>query len=356
MAEYRVIDSDGHVLEPDGCGSEYLEPRYRDLTPRWVKDNQGRPRRLLAGQMQPYAPTYSHLPVEERPAGRFDPVARLVDMDTEGIDVAVLFPSAGLSYAAVAELDVQAALCRAYNNWLRDYCQAAPDRLVGVALVPQGGLHETMAEARRAIGELGFHGVMLRPNPMEGRTLDHPAYEPWWSLFEELGAPVLIHEGTTQNLPQAGLDRYDNYLFRHVVSHAHEQQMAVLSLICGGVLERHPRLQVGFMESGCGWLSYWLERLHEHLEVMGYNIAGLSLTPDEFFQRQCYITAEADERTLPAIVSLLGDDKLLFASDYPHSDATFPGAVTALTDRNDLSEATKQKILSTNPMACYGLK
>jgi predicted TIM-barrel fold metal-dependent hydrolase len=356
MADYRVIDSDGHVLEPDGCGSEYLEPRYRDLAPRWVKDNQGRPRRLLAGQLQPYAPQYSQVPVEARPAGRFDPRARLVDMDSEGIDIAVLFPSAGLSYAAIPQLDVQVALCRAYNGWLRDYCRAAPERLVGVALVPQADIYETMVETRRAFGELGFRGVMLRPNPIGGRTLDHPAFEPWWSLLEELGVPALIHEGTSQNYDQAGLARYDNYLFRHVVSHPHEQQMAVLSLICGGVLERHPRLRVGFMEAGCGWLSYWLERLHEHLEVFGYSSAGLSLTPDGYFERQCYITAEADERTLPAIVSLLGDAKLLFASDYPHSDATFPGAVRALTDRDDLSEATKRAILSTNPAVFYGLR
>jgi len=82
--------------------------------------------------------------------------------------------------------------------------------------------------------------VMLRPNPIEGRTLDHPAFEPWWSLFEELGVPALIHEGTSQNYDQAGRDRYDNYLYAHMCSHSFEQQMALMCLICGGALERHP--------------------------------------------------------------------------------------------------------------------
>jgi predicted TIM-barrel fold metal-dependent hydrolase len=237
---------------------------------------------------------------------------------------------------------------------LYDYCRAAPDRLIGVAMVPQRYLHETLQEAQRAVVELGFRGVILRPNPLGGRTLDHPAFEPLWSLLEALDVPLLIHEGTTQNVPQAGLDRYESFLFRHIISHPHEQQMAVLSLIAGGVLERHPRLRVAFLESGCGWLPYWLERIAEHLERWPAAGIQLSESPKAYFQRQCYITAEVEEEMLPAVIQSVGDRSILFASDYPHADAIFPGAVQMLATRTDLSEQNKTRILGEN--ACHLFK
>lgn len=351
-----VVDADGHVQEPAEMWPKYLEKRYHLLAPCLVTDSQGKVRRQIAGSMMPHiAGAKLNNAAQEGRAGGYDPRARLTDMDSEGIDIAVLFPSTGLFFAGIEQLDVQAALCRAYNDWVYDYRQASPARLVGIAMAPQTDITEALVETRRAHAKLGCHGLFLRPNPVGGRTLDDPYFEPLWTLLEELDTPLAVHEGTTQNLPEAGLERYQNFLFRHAVSHPHEQQMACMELICGGVLERHPKLRVVFLESGCGWIAHWIERLDHHMKYWGHTSLPLKLKPSEYFARQCFISADPDEAIIPGIVETLGADTLVFASDYPHPDGVFPGVVAELADREDLDEKTKAKILGTNALRLFGV-
>ncbi|MCE2391899.1 MAG: amidohydrolase [Proteobacteria bacterium] len=354
MSVSSAIDADGHVMEPPDAWARYLPSRLHSLAPTWGVDNQGRSRQVIGGKLQGYIPQNPEWATQRRPGG-MDPKARLADMDEEGLAVSVLFPTTGLYFAGIEDLELQREMCRAYNDWLHDFCTADPARLVGVAVVPQGDVAACIAEAQRAVGELGFKGVMLRPNPIRGRNLDDPTHEPLWSALEDLDVVAAIHEGTTQDVVQVGRDRFDNFMFRHALSHPIEMQIACLSLICGGVLERHPRLRVVFLESGCGWAPYWLERLDEHMEEWGHASMPLPLEPTEYFKRQCFISAEPDERALPGVILGLGDDNLLFASDYPHPDGIFPGVVSALADRDDLSESTKAKVLRDNALRCFGL-
>ncbi len=163
-------------------------------------------------------------------------------MDAEGIERSILFPTTGLFFGGIEDDRAQIALCRTYNDWLGEYCEADRDRLVGIAAVPQNDLAVAAEEARRAVVEYGFVGVMVRPNPIRGRSLHHPAYEPLWKVMEERNVTICVHEGTTQNVIQAGRDRFEAFALRHACSHPLEQQMGCLSLICGGVLERHPGL------------------------------------------------------------------------------------------------------------------
>lgn len=352
---YKVFDADAHVQEPESMWQQYVSPRYRAMAPRNVVDNQGRPRVLEGGELRPYIPSRGGV-ARERRAGGYDPQARLKDMDGEGIEISVLYPSTGLPIQGIKQVDVLLALCQAYNNWLHDFSAVNRKRLVPMALVPQMDVEAAVLEARRCITELGFQGIVLRPNPMGGKTLDHPAFDPLWQLATELDVPVTIHEGTGGNIPmQAGRDRYDNFIFVHAVSHPHEQQMALMSLICGGVLERFPKLRVAFLESGAGWLAYWLERLDRHLQWKDKTVGTLQLPlkPSEYFARQCFIAADPDEAILPGVIQVVGDENILFATDYPHTDGIWPGVVKALADRSDISEASKEKIFERNPVRLY---
>jgi predicted TIM-barrel fold metal-dependent hydrolase len=261
----------------------------------------------------------------------------------------------GLLFGGIEQVDILAALCRAYNNWASDFCSTAPDRLLAPVLVPQRDVEESLVEVRRAMGKPGIRGVFLRPNPINGRTLDDPAWEPLWSLLEESDSPLVVHEGTAQNLPQTGLDRYDNFLFRHMISHPVEQMMALLSLICGRVLERHPRLRVVIVEAGCGWVPYWIERMDHHMEEWGHASAPLQLLPSEYFKRQCYVSADAEEEMIPAVVSCIGDENILFSTDYPHPDHPFKGITERLSTRPDLSEESKARILGGNAARAFCL-
>jgi len=349
-----VIDADGHVSEPGEMWEEYLPGEYHIYAPRRLRDQAGNPRNAVAGHLLPHIPQAPEWLSPDRPTGGFDPKARLVDMDSEGIDRSVLFPTTGLFFAGVEDPEIETVLCRAYNDWLGDYCATDATRLVGVAMVPQGDMVAAVEELRRAVGEHRFCGVMVRPNVLHGRTLDDPFYEPLWSTAEELGVTVSVHEGTTLNIAQSG-DRYETFAFRHACSHPHEQQMGMLSLICGGVLERHPELRVVFLESGCGWVPAWLERLDEHMEHWRHATIPLPLEPSDYFMRQCFVSTEPDERTLPQVLEILGGDNIVFASDYPHPDGIFPGVVAALADRDDLSDVAKIKILAQNPARCFAL-
>jgi predicted TIM-barrel fold metal-dependent hydrolase len=355
MSSYGpIVDADAHFMEPSETWSEkYLDPKYASFVPRKVSDNQGRSRRMVGGKVLPYIPMPPKPPMEKMP-GASDPRARLADMDRAGVDVMVIFPTAGLYFFSLEDRDACIALCRAYNDWAADFIKHDPRRLVAPAVIPQMDVQAAIAEAERSIG-LGLKGVFMRPNPIGGRTLDHPAYEPLWAVLGASNVPVVLHEGTTQDLPQVGLDRYDNFLFRHMISHPFEQQMGVLSLIMGGVLERHPGLRAMIAECGVGWAPYWIDRMDDHAHHWGHASIRLPMKPSEYFKRQIFVSAEGDERLLPFTVAAIGDDNLCFSTDYPHPDHPFDGVVDGIKSMQGLSDESKRKILGANAARLFGL-
>ena len=249
-----------------------------------------------------------------------------------------------------------AALARAYNDWLAGYCAADPGRLFGAAMLPLQDPDAAVAELHRAVGELGFHAAFVRPNPCCGRSLSDRAYDPVWSAAEELGVPIGVHEGSSVIVPTLGSDRPFNPLILHAVSHSFEEMLAYAQLAAFGVFERHPGLQVVFLESSGGWLPFWLERLDEQAESFGGFCPDMARRPSEYFARQCWISFEVDERTLPALAPIVGPERIVWGSDYPHHDATFPGAVEAL--RRTIAPCppdAQAKVLGLNAAAVYRL-
>jgi predicted TIM-barrel fold metal-dependent hydrolase len=359
----RVIDADGHVTEPPAVWDEYLEARYRDRAFRFAIDAEGRPcmtadgRPLMRHAMRlTLPPGYPEVPYVSQPGG-FDPHARLRDLDAEGIDAAALFPSIGLYVSDVADAALQAALCRAYNDWLADYCRAAPDRLVGVALLPLVDVPAAIAELERAVTRHGFRGAFFRPNPYAGRPIHHDDYEPLWSCAASLGVPVTVHEGLSDWAPTLARERFENPAMLHVACHPFEQMAACAGLILGGALERHPGLRVAFLESGAAWLPYWLHRLDEHAETWGHLLPRLRMKPSDYFRRQCTISTEPGEAAIDAVVRHVGAEYVVWASDYPHPDATFPGAVTkTLAAMEAIPPGAREKILRENALRLYGLR
>ena len=371
MKEYLVIDADGHVLEPPDLWLRYMDGPYRSRAPRVIEDECGFQRVTVEGRLFPRhhyglngagsagqsvaPPAIKGKRYEDGKRGGFDPRDRLKDMDLEGIDIAALFPTLGMFLGGIKDIKLAEVTSIAYNNWLADYCSANPRRLKGYAHVPLQDVRIAIREMRRAVTELGMVGIYLRPNPYSRRNLDDPEYNPFWEAVQELRVPVGFHEGANGPLPITGADRYEeysktpyNHLISHIVSHPFEQQLACLSLICGGVFERFPQLTVAFMECGVGWLPYWLDRMDRDFEHLGWYTPFLKLKPSEYFQRHCFVSCDPDEEALAYVTETQGDDNIVFASDYPHFDATFPGAVAAVADREDIPETTKMKILGLN--------
>src|SRR5437879_999920 len=228
-------------------------------------------------------------------------------MDQEGIAVAVVYPTRGLFAQGIDGMEpkLAAAIARAYNNWLYDFCAANPQRLIGAGMISPFEIDDAVAEAQRAVKELGFKGIFLRPNPVNGRNWHDPYYEPLWSELEALDVPLGFHEGLGAHLPQVG-ERYGrNVMLRHTVCHPGEQMLAAVSFCGGGILARHPRLRVAFLEGNASWVPFLLWRMDEHYEWLGDVFArDLSMEPSAYFKRQCFVSVECDEEPVKALLDL----------------------------------------------------
>ena len=181
-----IIDADGHILEPLTLWDDYIDPAFRERRPKHVIDENGAERISVEGKLlgnprgigslgsigvRQGEVEVNTLKYEEGRKGGFDPHTRIVDMDADGIDAAFLYPSLGLFTGAVEDPDLSAALCRAYNRWLTDYCKPYPDRLFGGAMLPMQSIENAMTEMRFARETLGMQGGFLRPNPYHGKKM-----------------------------------------------------------------------------------------------------------------------------------------------------------------------------------------
>ena len=374
---FRVVDADAHVIEPDDLWARYFDASLRDRAPRhlnrafaiqvdgvpintpadWETETSAE---QTARRDERISATFRELFPSAYERG-FDAVAQLADMDIEGVDLAFLYPSYGLFATASNELDpvIAAATCRAYNNWLADFCGGDRERLHGVGMIALQDPDAAAAEVLRVHDDLGFRAVFARPNPIAGRNLDDPAYESVWKALSERQMTLGLHEGGMPPLPQAGSDRLTNAEQKHICSHPMEQMVAAVSLIYGGVLERFPGLQVAVLEAGCGWVPFWLERMDDHYEkglARDFGAANdLTMPPSEYFARQCYVSADADEAMLAPVIALLGDERIVFSTDYPHPDSKYPHAVESFLALPGVSDDSKRRILWDNALALYGM-
>jgi predicted TIM-barrel fold metal-dependent hydrolase len=371
----KTIDADGHIVEPADLWDRYLPARLREgaraaLSTQEYPDGgtslvlEGRTiiRRIQATSfVGRRAGTFSDLSLHEGQAGGWDPKARLADMDLDGIDTAVLYTSWAHVLVAVRDYALAAAMARAYNDWLADYCRADPGRLHGVALVPLQDVPVAVRELRRAVSELGFKAVMVRPNRHAGRFLHDPHFDPFWREAEALDVPIGFHPFPFPDLDGAFPivdSQIPDRLTLSSISHLPiDNMLTMMHLVMSGTLERFPRLRVAFLESYGGWALMWVDRLNKYFVQSGYQDRGdLKTAPGEIFARQIYISFEPDERSLPLIAETLGADNILWASDYPHFDATFPGVVRELKETVErLPEAVQRKIIGENAARFYRL-
>jgi len=332
-----VVDADGHVMDFwDRCYEPNLPPTPHGR--RITFPSQGWDRRQYPGG--------------DMGADPKTPAEMLSDYDQEGIDLAIIYPTLGLGMAQIRDAERQADMCRAYNTFVSNWCRQAPDRLKGVALVPTQDPAAACRELDRAVTDLGLVGLMI-PSWIPGRTIADEAFFPLYGEAEKLGVPVAFHATGSET---SDVGRFNNFLGVHIWTHVPEQMVSVTTAVLGGLFEVFPALRVGFMESGAGWVPFWMEHMDGEFEKRRFDAPRCKAKPSEYMTcGRAYFACEPEEKTIPFVASWVGEDQLLYASDYPHWDSEWPHTVSELMERDDLTASLKQKILSENALRFYGL-
>jgi len=369
---FKIFDADRHVIEPLSLWADYLPSKFRAWAPKWQDwptGNESMTERLQRLGTQALLPTPPVPAVKGTPLYRGMPepayielgaqallrgaelsasasaAGQLANMDRLGIDVGILLPT----YASylVHDDDISAPLSRAYakayNRWLFDLRRANPERLLAASVLSCHDPEQMVFDLREALAQDPV-AVVLRPNPIQGRTLADPDYQRFWQACQFHDLPVLLHEGTHANLTTAGVDRYATRFGQHACSHPLEAMLALLSLIEGGVLSQNPDLRVAVLEAGCGWLPYWLWRLDEleyrklHNEVT----ACVKKPPSTYFREQCWIAFEPGEALFESVIEHIGSDRFLLGTDFPHLDHDSDPITLLLETGNLASDAIRR--------------
>ncbi len=360
--QYRVIDSNRHVIEPPDMWERWLEGPLKGTDLVQVGEGlgsitvNGKPvRESRTGFLT--SPEYRNT-FSEAVKSNFSVESNLRDMDREGVDVAVLLPTVGLYATWADHVDTVSAeaICRAYNDWLHDYCRTDPARLKAVALIPLQDVDQAVAELRRGVMDLGCVAAFIRPNPLVGRRLHALVYDPLYKEAEELGVPLLLHEAEGSVLHQIGEDRFDVPYGREAVLDPFEMMLGILSFMGHNVLERFPALKVGFLGAGSGWVPFWLDRADEHWGGPFGAESTSTQAPSILFGRQGFTTVEPGERTIADVVKMVGDHCFVWGSQYPHPELTgFPDELDPLVNDPLLSDEAKRKILWDNAAGFFGI-
>ncbi len=366
---FKVLDTDCHQMEPPGMWAEYIDAGFADRAPAVGDTGGGRKGMVVEGEpltkqtgSYPMASEEFHAAAmkgmekfqDNREQG-FSAESRIGDMDEQGVDAKVIYPTVGgqLLGKPFTDLDLLAACCRAYNDWSLEYCALAPERLNMAAMLPMQAPDLAVEEAQRA-ADHGARAFYLRPNPNDGRNLYHADYDRVWAKIEELGLPICIHDSGSPYLPSFG-ERMDTHTSGHIIAHPFEAMVAMMTLIWYGVIERYPGLKVVHVEADAGWLPYWLQRMEQHWDFSGNaEHALLKRRPTEYFKSNFLVACRGDEMTLPAVLDLVGDDYITFNTDYPHPDGTWPAGMEAL-ENQPISEQSIRKIYWDNPAPVFGL-
>jgi predicted TIM-barrel fold metal-dependent hydrolase len=328
--QYRLIDADSHVTEPPDLWLARTPSRLRDRVPHierfdegdaWVLDGVDDPINFGMNNCAGLPPEEHHAWVkfDDLRRGGFDPAVRLRDMDRDGVDGALLYPTPRLSQAIVANRDVELHLAcvRAYNDWLSEFVAHAPERLGGLVLLPNCGAETAIEELERVLGRAGMRGVLIGCYP-NGSLTPTTEDDKVWARVVEAGVPVCIHVSLGRAMPKAHKVKLPGW------GRFHDAPTRMLDLVFGGVFDRFPELQFFFAEVDCGWVPYVKEQIDNNYGRLN-PVSDFSLRerPGAYIEQHFqfgYMTDTFGIRNRHDI----GVDRILWSSDYPHISADWP--------------------------------
>ena len=373
VIDYPVIDADSHVNEPPDLWQKRVPAKFRERAPKVVPFEGGDAWSFDNGkQVTPVGATAQagnsvvdfrwagDVTYEKMRPGSFDPKARLEDQDLDGIAAQLLYPSVTLSGARAYGDDpaLQAACTRAYNEWLAEFCGYAPDRLYGLALIPETTIENAVAEAKRAI-DLKMRGVLLGAYP-NGSLNPSPEDAAFWDLISSAGLPAHIHLGSFSrghgDIPNTM--RMRAAMAAGLKSGTGAQPVAA-EFLYSGIFDEFPELNVVLVEGNIGWIPVLLEQADDmHLRYRfanGPEITGMKMLPSEYFYRNMWSTFMIDTVGME-LRYRCGIDHIMWSTDYPHGGADWPNSrVTMERNFRGLPYNDVRKMAHENVKGLYKL-
>ena len=370
MDNHVVISSDSHVFEPPDLWTQRIDSRFKDRAPHMervggvdhlvVEGDQ-----MIAGiglisnagaRFDAPETISAHGRFEDVHSGGYDPDQHISDMELDGVSGEVLYPSQGLFYFKIADSELMSAVFRAYNDWLTEFCNTNPDRLKGVAMINLDDVREGIQELERT-AKLGLVGGMIAEYPTEDRRYDSPEYESFWAAAQDLNMPLSLHtatrrEGRSRSAGGTGIRDASgraNKVFWPATS--------ICDMIFSGVFERYPKLKVAIVEFELAWVPHLLGTMdytyNERHEEATYRFKG-NLLPSDYFHSNVYLSFQEDTVGL-RMRDLIGVDTLMWGSDYPHSESTFPKSREILAQiLQGVPPEEQAKIVGGNTARLYG--
>jgi predicted TIM-barrel fold metal-dependent hydrolase len=395
---YKFISGDGHVTEPGNLWVERMDARFRERAPRVVSGAE-----LVQQQSIMHTPSSSlmtdHLSLDARRsdfflidgllpvdfidmiatmanekaehvaiqgrghnrasdsrAGAMDPHARLADQDLDNIRAEVLYPNYAMYMFGTPDLEYRRECFRVYNDWLAEYCSVAPNRLVGVAPLPLGGpIQWAVDEAQRA-RKLGLRSVLL-PAGGPDRPWFDPYYIPLWEVLSDLEMPVGFHNSATEQFLRPGGSNAPSLGPYGIVDiKIGDQIRSLAALIGSAVPAKYPKLRFVVAEGGIGWVAAVLRLMDHWWEDHRHWLEPKLDEPPSFYHKRQFYNSFEDDRAGLLTRGLLNVEHLMWGSDYPHTEGTFPNSVDRVSkDFDGIPAGTARKILAGNAAKLYGI-
>jgi len=370
MPDELIISSDSHVFEPPDLWTTRIDAAFRKRAPR-IERRDGVDL-LVVESDQPVAgiglisnagarfeapeTIADHARFEDVHRGGWDPEQHLADMRLDGVAGEVLYPSQGLFYFRVADPALLSAVFRAYNDWLAEFCRVDPDRLKGIAMINLDEVADGIAELTRA-ARLGFCGAMITEFPLEHRRYDNPEYEAFWAAAEDLDMPLSLHTATRRQGTNAGVAARTVRDASRRATKAFLPALSLCDMIFSGVFDRHPRLRVAIVEFELSWAPYVLANAdytyrERHAEA-AYRFKD-GRRPSDFFRTNVALSFQEDAIGI-RLRDVIGVDTMMWGSDYPHSESTFPRSRQILDEiLAGVPAEERAKIVGENAARLYG--
>ena len=372
MDNRRIISADSHVFEPPDLWTTRMDAKFRDRAPSVVREAdgdwwycEGRKGMSFHGAgaqvglrfEEPERLAVTDLVENQRPGG-YIPEEHVKDMEMDGVEVSVVYPTVGIRLYSTEDSELLTAILKTYNDWLAEFCSPFPTRIKGLGMINLDDIQEGIAELERC-ANMGLIGALIPVYPPRDRTYDSHEYDPFWAAAQDLEMPLGLHVGTVRPSSPAELATIDSFRPSFYVNLDRWVRESLADMILSGVFERYPRLQVGAVEHELSWVPHFLDRLDytytQRPHRAGWHKYGEDMLPTDYFHRNVFVGFQQDDLGI-RLRDIIGVDNLAWGSDYPHPESTFPRTRQILEKiLADCTEEEKAKIVCENVTRIFRL-